>query len=113
LPTSIEANKGSYAQDCSVNVSKLKSIVACLSKSEISPEPATLPPIKSVTNTFTKRKRDTKEESKGLEKIELSKMKYMESKRKTKQLKVPSDNSFALEEKDDSLRMSSERHVEV
>ena len=40
-------------------------------------------------------------------------MKNMQSKRKTKQLKVPSDNSFDLEEKDDSLRMSSERHVKV
>ena len=40
-------------------------------------------------------------------------MKNMESKRKTKQLKVPSDNSFDLEEKDDSLRMSSVRNVEV
>lgn len=68
-------------------------MVARLSKTKISPEPATLPPIKSVTNTFTKRKRDTKEEFKGLEKIELSKMKNMESKRKTKQLKVPIDNS--------------------
>jgi len=52
-------------------------------------------------------------EYKEIGKIELSKMDYMESKIKTKQLKVARNNSFDLDEKDDSLRMSSEHHVKV
>ena len=46
--------------------------------------PATLEPIKSETNVFTKRKRDTKAELKGVDKLELNGTKYLESKVKAK-----------------------------
>ncbi len=66
----VDSHREGVVKDCSVNISKLKSLVDRLSKTKILPEPATLPPIKQATNVFTKRKRDTKAESKGIAQIE-------------------------------------------